>query len=309
MRIVAKPPAMPQEQPAAVVDVEVEEVDVEITAPDGQPEVVVDVEEVDVWAEEAVDDRAPEIGEEVVLSDIHLLEETQTYFNYKAAVDFGLNIAKGNTDSGNINLSAMVAPSWGKNTITIDGQMNKGQSDGDNTISNWRIKGIYEREVYRRWFFGVINAWQQDSFQDLNLRLTAGAGVAHTVFDEPRLFGESTFLKVGLFPAVVNENFRGSDDDDTYAALVWKLDSSQDLYTDDINFYHNHQLTIGLSKSAAIWLTTTGFKFDLIDDFALLLEFQYDLNTEPANDAKKSDYRYLVKLAYDFEGNQRDWFH
>ena len=44
-------------------------------------------------------------------------------------------------------------------------------------------------------------------------------------------------------------------------------------------------------------------------DFSLKLELQFDYNSDPASsNAEKQDVRYFVKLGYDFEGDQNDWF-
>ena len=105
----------------------------------------------------------------------------------------------------------------------------------------------------------------------------------------------------------VDENYE--DGDRRFAGLLWALDFEQDLYTEDLQLYHNHKLIAGLSESRMIVQTATGLKFDLIDDFDLLLEAQVDWNSEPAADAKESDQRYLVKIGYTFEGDENNWWH
>jgi hypothetical protein len=115
-------------------------------------------------------------------------------------------------------------------------------------------------------------------------------------------------LKVSLGPAFVDENFKGSDDDRQFAALRWTLDFDQDLWSPDVSIYHYHRVTMGLTEDQFIILTVQGLRLGLIADLALLLEFQFDHNENPADDAKPDDYRYLVKLAYDFKGDQNDWW-
>ena len=67
-------------------------------------------------------------------------------------------------------------------------------------------------------------------------------------------------------------------------------------------------LTIGLTESQFVAQTDQGLMFDLINDFYLKLAFEFDYNREPADGAKTNDYRYLVKLGYDFSGDQNDWW-
>jgi putative salt-induced outer membrane protein YdiY len=243
-------------------------------------------------------------GMELVnLTDIEDIHEVHPYFRYTANVEFGLSIAKGNSDNENINLAASFVPTFGKNTIAIDGQVNRGKSDGEVSESNWRVNGQYEREFWDQWFWLLFNSYEHDALQDLDLRITAATGIGYKFF-EP----DPTLLKVSLGPAFVDENFKGSDDDRQFAALRWTLDFDQDLWSPDVSIYHYHRVTMGLTEDQFIILTVQGLRLGLIADLALLLEFQFDHNENPADDAKPDDYRYLVKLAYDFKGDQNDWW-
>ncbi len=237
------------------------------------------------------------------LTEIDEIHEVTPYYRYVGNLDFGLNVASGNSDSENANLAALIAPSFGKNTIQLDGQWNRGKADGKLAASNWRINSQYERAFWDRWFWLVFNSYEQDRLQDLDLRITAGTGFGYTFF-EP----DPTLLKVSLGPAFVDENFEDSDDDRQFAALRWTLDFDHDLFSPDVSVYHNHKLTAGLTEDQLVALTAQGLKFGLIADFALKLEFQFDHNNKPAGGAKKDDYRYLVKLAYDFKGDKDDWW-
>lgn len=255
------------------------------------------------------------------VKDVH---EVRPYFRYVADIQFGLNVAKGNSDSEYANLSASFIPSFGKNTIELGGEWNRGKADGDLAESNWRVSGQYEREFWDRWFWLLFNSYEHDALQDLDLRITAATGIGYKFF-EP----DPTLLKVALGPAFVDENFQeykvdangdrcksGEDegcveksDDRKFAALRWTLDFDQDLWSPDVSIYHKHKMTFGLTEDQFIILSAQGLKFGLIADLSLLLEFQFDHNNNPAEGAKKDDYRYLVKLAYDFKGDQEDWWY
>jgi len=239
----------------------------------------------------------------VDLSGIKDVHEVTPYFRYLANVQLGVNVAKGNSDNENVNLAAAFVPSFGKNTISLDGQWNRGKADGELNASNWRINGQYEREFWDKWYWLVFNSYEQDKFQDLDLRITAATGLGYKFF-EP----DPTLLKVSLGPAYVNENFKGSDDDRQYAALRWTLDFDQDIFSPKVSAYHWHRLTIGLSESQFVVLTGQGLRFELIGDLALLFEFQFDHINNPADDTKPNDYRYLFKLAYDFSGDENDYW-
>ena len=48
--------------------------------------------------------------------------------------------------------------------------------------------------------------------------------------------------------------------------------------------------------------------YDAQPNLALLFEFQFDHINNPADDAQPNDYRYLFKLAYDFSGDEPDYW-
>jgi putative salt-induced outer membrane protein YdiY len=238
------------------------------------------------------------------LADIEAIHEVMPYYRYAGNFDFGLAIAKGNSDNENINVSGFLAPSWGKNTIILSGRWNRGEADGEINASNWRIQGQYEREFWKNWFYLLFNSYEADKLQELDLRITAGTGLGYWFFKP-----DPTLLRVSLAPSFVDENFEGSDDDRQFAALRWTLDFDQDLWSPDVSIYHNHILTVGLTEDQLIMLTAQGLKFGLIADLALKAEFQWDYNKSPAGGAEKSDYRYLLKIVYDFAGDENDWLH
>jgi hypothetical protein len=41
----------------------------------------------------------------------------------------------------------------------------------------------------------------------------------------------------------------------------------------------------------------------------LSAEFETDWVNEPAEDAKKLDTRYMLKIGFEFEGDEDNWFH
>jgi putative salt-induced outer membrane protein YdiY len=163
----------------------------------------------------------------------------------------------------------------------------------------------YERDIGRRWFIGAANSYQADTQRELDLRIIAAAGVGYRFFDE-----DPTHLSVMPGLAYVIETFEDSDDDADYVAFRWKFDFTRDLYKDDISIYHNHEYLNSLQTLSEITIETkTGIEFDLAWDFKLSAEFQSIWDNEPASDSKELDTRYILKIGYEFEGDQEDWFH
>lgn len=251
----------------------------------------------------AGEEAAPEGATALDLKGIASIHEVIPYYRYTAHLDFGLLITRGNSESENIALAGAFIPSFGKNTIIIDGQWNRAKAGSDLAASNWRLNGQYERDIWRGLFFLVFNGYEHDRLQDLDLRISVGSGLGYKFF-----VPDPTLLKVSLAPAFVDENFEGSDNDRQFAALRWTLDFDQDIFSPDVSVYHSHKLTIGLTEDQLILLTAQGLRFDLIAGLFLKAEFQFDYNHSPADDAKKEDYRYLLKIGYDMKGDENDWW-
>jgi putative salt-induced outer membrane protein YdiY len=237
--------------------------------------------------------------------DIDWIDEKQTYFRYEAEVNLGAQAARGNTDTTDLHFDALFKPTFGWNTIRLLGEFDKKEADGDTTTDRWRGSLEYERDLGRRWFIGASNSYEADAQRDLDLRIIAAAGAGYRFFDK-----DPTLWSVMLGVAYVHETFENSDDDADFAALRWKLDFSRDLYKDDITFYHNHVYINSLQNFSNIEIETkTGIEFDLAWDFTLTAEFQSNWDNEPAIGNKEWDTRYILKIGFEFEGDQKDWFH
>lgn len=246
------------------------------------------------------------------LSSIHKMEQKKAYFWYKSNFALGVSGASGNTETANANISGAIRPRFGKNLIDIDGQANYQDSEGETTASNWRTQLMYTRELTMKWGATGFVSFENDEKQDLSLRTAIGAGASRLIRDTSK-----THLDVFLGLAYVKEGFELPDGGDpllfesssTYGAIRWQANYTQDIVSDDYQFYHNHRLTHGvISETQFLALTTTGLNIEFIGDLDIQLELQFDYNSDPTGGTKNEDLRYLVKLKYDFEGDQNDWF-
>ena len=240
----------------------------------------------------------------VDMAKVQSMKPILPYYRYEGSFNIGFNAARGNTDTTDTHIDGKIVPSFGRNTIAFGGELNRSEASGVTNKSNWTIRAEYDREfgVRRRWYGSLFNTYENDELANLNLRVTAGAGIGYKFFNE-----RPTLLRISLGPAYVNEDWR-IDSDRTFLGLRWNLNFEQDLWTEDFTFYHSDTMTFGLSETQYVLRTTTGLKLDLIADFAISAEFKYDYNAEPPPGTLKSDQYYILKLGYDFGGDENDWF-
>ena len=243
-------------------------------------------------------------GREFSFDDIDWIREKPTYLRYTADLNVGAQLARGNTDTTDLHFDARFEPSFGWNTLRLSGQYDKKTADGDTTTNRWDASLVYERNFRRRWYVSAANTYESDTQRDLDLRIIFGTGIGYRFYDN-----DPTFLSVLPALAYVNENFSDPTDDTNYAAFQLSIDFKRDLYKDDITFFHNNMYLNSLqSLSDIIIETETGIKFDMAWNLVLTAEVQTDWENEPAEDAKKLDTRYMLKIGFDFEGDENDWF-
>jgi len=261
-------------------------------------------EPTDSWSAEFQSDGESSDGRQFSFDDVDWIREKPTYFRYDADLNVAIQLARGNTDTTDLHLDARFEPSFGWNTLRLTGIYDKKSADNDTTTNRWKASLIYERNFRRRWFVGAANTYESDAQRDLDLRAIVAVGVGYRFFDE-----DPTHLSVLPAIAYVNENFADDTDDTNYAALQLTFDFSKDLYKDDITFFNKLMYLNNLqSLSDIIIETRTGIAFDMPWDFVLSAEVETDWENEPAEDATKWDTRYMLKIGFEFEGDEYDWF-
>ncbi|MBW2541242.1 MAG: DUF481 domain-containing protein [Deltaproteobacteria bacterium] len=283
-----------------------------------------DIEEpVEIGPEEGPTAEERPTGRQFTFDDVDWIREKPTYLRYDAKLNVGVQLARGNSDTTDLHIDARFEPSFGWNTFRIFGQYDKKTADNETTTDRWKAALIYERDFFRHWFVGAANTYESDAQRDLNLRTIAAAGIGYRFFDE-----DPTHFSVLPAIAFVHENFkevlesvpdpsdpngpsiwRKSSDDTDYAAFQLKFDFTRDLYKDDITFFHNNMYLQNFQDFGDIIVETrTGIEFDMAWDLVLTAEVETDWENEPAKDAKKLDTRYMLKIGFEFEGDEDDWF-
>jgi len=240
----------------------------------------------------------------IQMDELDWIRPIQPYYRYDGRFNLGINLARGNADTTEIHLDGQISPSLGRNTIVLKGRLDRSQASGVTNQSSWRVGAQYDREfgARRRWYAAVFNTYQNNELSDLNLRINAGAGVGYKFLTE-----RPTLLKISVGPAYVNEDFSTAADR-TFLGGRWALDFEQDLWTEDLRFYHTDTVTVGLTETQYVVTTVTGIRIALIADLTASAELQVDYLAEPPPDARKLDSRYIFKIGYEFRGDETDWW-
>ena len=229
----------------------------------------------------------------VSLMDIAEAAEPEEYFDWGANVDWNTTINDGNTDSRNTLIFAQGDVKFGDHRHFSDFTMRREELDGEQTkeqdLFNYRYNWMFSDP----WYIGFALGWERDPIRDLDNRYTAGLLAGRDIFDDATKF-LTFFAGIGYS----DEEIGGVSEGGTVG--FWSVRYEHELWG-GVDFFHRHDLTqqfYGLDN--LIVKTTTGIKFDVIDDLYTNISYRYDYETEPAEGASKDDSTLQVGVGYEF---------
>jgi putative salt-induced outer membrane protein YdiY len=210
-------------------------------------------------------------------------------------INVGLNKSSGNTDSESGHADAEFVARSEKNRFTVGGSYNRREDDNrkteDNATGHLKHDYFLTRQIY--WY--VNGMLETDEFKDINLRTTAGTGLGYQFFE-----GEDMNLSVEAGPSYVNTDYDQEEDQDS-AAGRWAVRFDRFFFEKLFQYYFSNEGFISVSDTSDVFMfTQTGLRFPLRSGFSVNAGFEWDWDNEPAQDADKSDYRYILSLGYGF---------
>lgn len=251
----------------------------------------------------------------VSLSEVSSMAPPRPWFHNTGAISVGFSGASGNTDTQAYYIAADARPSFGKNTISFHGQLNRSEAEvdgtNDTTASNWRALLQYDRYLTDHWYWFLNNGWENDDLKDLNVRISAATGAGYKFWDD-----DMRYLTAELGPGFIYENFKRvqfendpenpfddvvDNPDRDYITGRWALDLNHAIFDPGKRFFHNHILQVRADNAETfIFQSATGIRIDVFAGFNLGFELQFDWNNDPAFGAKEEDLRYLLTIGYAF---------
>jgi len=216
---------------------------------------------------------------------------------FKGRVNAGLDIKKGNTDTEAYYGDGELEARTEKNRYTIGGEVNQEEESGTETADNWLIYSLYDHFLTQKWFFYANANFEQDDFQDLNLRTTIGVGSGYQFFESKT---KNLSVRGGL--AYVNEDYTIADQDNDYTAGLWNVKYDQYLFDQFVQFFHHHEGLVSLEDTADLLIRTrTGLRIPLRRGFNTTLQYNWDWDNAPTPGTDRVDERYLFTLGYSWE--------
>ena len=217
-------------------------------------------------------------------------------------INFGSSVADGNTQTKTASFNTEVVARTERQRITLKGAWNYAENESSITARNTKGSIKYDFFLNKRFFLFASALFEEDKFQDLNLRtaLSGGPGYQFIMqgdYSEWWLEGLELYTEAGL--AFFNEDRRVGVDD-RYIAARWaiKLDWP---FSDKITLFHNHEGFPGLERIDDLYISTEqGIRLTIWEGFVSTLQVNWRWDNTPSPGFERSDALYLVTLGYQF---------
>lgn len=231
----------------------------------------------------------------IALTDLYEVDEIDDYFDWESHIDFNATINKGNTDSVNSKLYADTNLKLGDHRHIADLTFNREEQDHVTTKEQDLFRYNYNWLFDEPWFLGGLLSAERDPIKDLDLRLILAALIGRDFLNTP-----NTILSGQLGLGYLTEEDTFGENDQS-AVAIWTLRFRQDLFSDDLELFHDHSINSYLTgRSNTVIKTSTGTRYEITDLLYANISLDYDYESHPAGTAENDDLSLIVGLGVEF---------
>ena len=217
---------------------------------------------------------------------------------------FGLAARSGNTEQLDVTLRANLLRQTQMTRWRSDYTGNISTANKSETANNHRVASQFDIYMTRKFFISTpVFEYYTDEFQNVDSRITVGAGVGYEVIDNSWLYFEvnggvayqyTDFNSVPIGSDVANDGavfFKTRLDFDLPRGIEWNNNYSIQIVVSDIDKTSHH--------------AETALEFDIWGPLDFEIAFIFDRIEQPVPDAagnvpKSNDYRLTAGLGIDF---------
>lgn len=210
-------------------------------------------------------------------------------------INVGLNKASGNTDLENAHVDAEFLARTVSHRVTLGGAYNRASEDNRKTEDNATGRLKHDYFLTRALYWYLSGMAERDQFKDIRLRTTFGPGLGYQFFE-----GEDMNLALEAGPSYVYTNYENGGKDDSLSGR-WAVRFDRFFFEKFFQYYFANEGFISASDTSDLFMfTRTGLRFPIRGGLSLNAGFEWDWDNTPAEDADKSDYRYILSIGYGF---------
>lgn len=210
-------------------------------------------------------------------------------------INLGGTFTQGNSDTGLLHLDAETVARRKQDRFTVGGIVNRGESEGFDTVYNSRVYGKYDYFLSRRWYAYVNAAGENDRFRDIRLRTSTGVGSGYQIFEQP---GLNLSVEGGLNYIMADYYV---DEDESYPGGRWALKYDQKIFGGDTEIFHQHEFLFGfLNGKNTLLFSKTGLRVPIAEHLKASTQLNVDWAKEPSPGREDTDLALIFSVGYDW---------
>ena len=230
----------------------------------------------------------------VALVDLKEVSEPEPYFDWDANVDVSLNITRGNTDTDNNKIAGAAGFKHGDNRHLLGVELIRERTDGSSTKRQDLVAYDYNWSFNRPWFMSLNGTYERDPIKDLDYRYIFGWNLGRDIWDSP-----SRFWSFQAGPGMQFEDRAGNSESQAVAQARNRMRAK--IPGTSMEVFFNQGFTSNLSgEDNNVLKTRSGLTMDFLDDWYVKFSYDWDWESDPADDAEKADSTLRFGLGREF---------
>jgi hypothetical protein len=223
----------------------------------------------------------------------HLYREPERGDDFTGRANLFARSEKGNTDSEDIGLDFDMTYRRKTHRFRLFGELETDRREAEKTRQRWMFSAAYNSFLTEKVYFTGLLKFEHDKFANLDLRTSVGPFMGYQFF-ESRPLNLTTEIGVVL----VNEDY-GTEPGNDYWGPGWHIVFNKYIYDDYLQFYHEQSgFWNARKRDKWLWVSWTGLRVPLFGGVIGSLEAKLDYDSEPAEEAERTQARYRLKLGY-----------
>lgn len=216
---------------------------------------------------------------------------------YQGTLNVGGNRTQGNTETQAVNASTRWTVRSDRHRMLAEAKYNYGEVGSRVTVRNSLASLKYDFFLSRRIFTNAEGLMEKDTFQNLSLRTTVGAGLGYQFLDTQRV---TVSAVAGL--AHVSEHYINAPSVKTPSAR-WSLRTEFVLIPDRVKLFHKHEGFLDFDERSALRVfADQGLRVNLLGNLFFNVEYDIRYNGAPAPGRKRIDEAVIFGVGFEFAG-------
>ena len=226
---------------------------------------------------------------------------------WHGSINVAYNAARGNNYETAAAVVANVNRRWEKDRLTGDfgyyyGKSGKSGGSSEKTSDRWEVDVKHDHFWWEKVYHYENARFERDEIQDLDSRFRLGLGAGYQWLDNAEFdsTGKWNFNQEFGVNWIREDYGDGDSKKGGFAALRYAHHFGYiPKWCTNLELFHNCEILPEVDDWEKFLANAdVGFSTKLVMDFDLLVKIQWDYNSQPSGNRKKSDYRYIVGLGY-----------